>query len=456
MTRLAHRFQRHLARTGIIPADSCGLVAVSGGADSVALLQLLHGVAAVHRLRLHAAHLDHALRPDSPADAAHVRALCRALAVPLVEARTDVAALARAGKGGVEEVGREARRAFLRETAQTLGCGWIALAHQRDDQAETFLLRLLRGAGTTGLAGMRPVEPPFVRPLLPFARSELVDWLAGEGIVWREDPSNLDLAFARNRVRHELLPLLASYNPAIRVRLAELCRQLADDDRDWSQRAEAELQRVAQRADGECRLPCAALTGASPAMAGRLVRAALEAVRGDLRRIDADHVAAILALASGTRPQGEVHLPGAWAGRRYATLLLRREPPRVEPQPAFVITCPGSYVLADGRLLNVVRADRARGEGPNAVEFCARQVCFPLEVRAPQPGDRLHPEGMAGHKKLHDLFIDLKLPVEARQAAVLVCAAGELLWVVGRRRAAGRRPVLGAGPVLRLELAAPP
>jgi tRNA(Ile)-lysidine synthase len=456
MTTLVQRFRKHLEATGMVPAGSCGLVAVSGGADSVALLHLLHGFAPAAGLRLHAAHLDHALRPDSPADVAHVRALCRTLNMPLVAERIDVAALARAGRGGAEEIARDARRAFLRAAAQERGCTWIALAHQRDDQAETFLLRLLRGAGTTGLAGMRPVEPPYVRPLLPFARTELVEWLAGEGIAWREDPSNLDPVFARNRVRHELLPLLESYNPAIRVRLAELCRQLADDEHDWALRVGAELDRVAQLSEGECQLPCAALAGASPALAARVVRAALAQVRGDLRRIDAGHIAAILALAGGVRPQGEVHLPGAWVGRRYAMLLVRRAPPWVVPQPSLVITGPGCHVLADGRVLCVMLADRPAGEGAAAVEFCARQIKFPLLVRAPQPGDRLYPDGMTGSKKLHDLFTDLKLPVEARRAAVLVCAAGDLLWVAGVRRAAGCHPAPDSGPVLRLELSAPP
>ncbi|MHB8707803.1 MAG: tRNA lysidine(34) synthetase TilS [Desulfuromonadales bacterium] len=455
MTTLLQRFQHHLDATGMLPAGSRGLVAVSGGADSVALLHLLHGAAATRRLELHAAHLDHALRPDSPADAAHVRDLCAALAVPLTVARIDIATLARAGKGGVEETAREARRDFLRETAQAGGCDWIALAHQRDDQAETFLLRLLRGAGTTGLAGMRPVDPPFVRPLLAFSRADLVEWLAGEGIAWREDASNQDLAFARNRVRHELLPLLESYNPAIRLRLSELCRQLADDEDDWAVRTAAELQRCADRVEGECRLPCAALTEASPAMAGRLVRAALKSVRGDLRRLDADHIKAILALAGGARPQGELALPGAWVGRRYELLLLRRTPPRPDPQHPFAITGPGLYPLTGGRVLSVSLEDKGRGEGANAVEFCARQVTLPLQVRAPQPGDRLQPAGMAGTRKLQDLFTDLKLPVEARAAAVLVFAGERLLWVAGLRRCAGLLPLPAAGPVLRLELSGP-
>jgi tRNA(Ile)-lysidine synthase len=451
MATLLQRFRRHLDETGIIPHGSRGLVAVSGGADSVALLHLLNGVAGELRLGLHVAHLDHALRPDSPADATHVRELCYALGVPLIEKRIDIAALAKAGRGGIEEVAREARRDYLRDVAKARGCTWIALAHQRDDQAETFLLRLVRGAGTTGLAGMRPIDLPFVRPLLGFSRAELVEWLAGEGIAWREDASNLDVAFARNRVRHELLPLLESYNPAIRQRLNELCRQMADDEDDWSVRVETGLARTAILSSQECRLSCAGLAGESSALAARMVRAALKSVRGDLRRIDAAHIRAILALAVGARPQGELHLPGAWVGRRYGSLFLRRQPPRVVSVAALTITGPGSHPLGDGRILSVSLADKPRGEEANAVEFCARQVAFPLQVRASRPGDRLQPEGMTGTKKLQDLFVDLKLPVEDRTAAPLVFGAGRLLWVAGIRRCDGLQP-MGSGPVLRLEL----
>jgi tRNA(Ile)-lysidine synthase len=366
MTTLPRRFLRHLQESALVPAGSRVLVAVSGGADSTALLHLLQGAAAPLDLQLCAAHLDHALRPDSPLDAAHVRALCATLQVPLTEARVEVAALARARSGGLEQAARDARRSFLRATAQAQKCPWIALGHQRDDQAETFLLRLLRGAGTTGLAGMRPSAPPFVRPLLPFSREELVAWLREAGVPWREDASNHDPRFARNRVRHELLPLLATYNPAIGERLAALCSQLAVDEADWELRVEAELSRYAVPDDDGLLLPCAALNAASPALAGRLVRGALRRARGGLRRIDAGHIRAVLALARREKPQGELHLPGGWVARRYAMLRFRSGPPQPAPVVDFAIAGPGSYALPAGALpaCDAGRRRRRRFQGP--------------------------------------------------------------------------------------------
>jgi tRNA(Ile)-lysidine synthase len=241
----------------------------------------------------------------------------------------------------------------------------------------------------------------------------------------------------------------------MRERLAELCRQLGDDEADWAERVAAELQRHATFAAGECRLPCALLTDTSPALAGRLARAALQQVRGDLRRLTAAHVRAILALAAGERPQGELHLPGGWVARRYGQLLIRRQAPRVQSVSPLTIAAPGLYPLGDGRILEVTLTDRARGESSHAVEFAAAQLPFPLLVRAPQAGDRFHPQGLAGSKKLQDLCVDLKLPREVRQGLALVFGADRLLWVAGVRRGEGLSPGAADCAVLRLELFAP-
>ncbi|MEJ2470156.1 MAG: tRNA lysidine(34) synthetase TilS, partial [Desulfuromonadales bacterium] len=164
MSDLSKRFEYLLAETAVIPPGSRVLVAVSGGADSVALLLLLYEAAGRFSLQLEAGHLDHALRPESGADAEFVQELCSRLGIALHSERCDIAETAKAQKGNLEEVARMVRRDFLRTVARSRQCGLIALGHHRDDQVETFLLRLLRGAGPTGLSGMRMLSAEFVRP----------------------------------------------------------------------------------------------------------------------------------------------------------------------------------------------------------------------------------------------------------------------------------------------------
>lgn len=449
MLSLPAKFRRHLGDLQLLRPGCSVLVAVSGGADSVALLHLLVLHASHFGIRVVAGHLDHSLRVESRDDAVFVANLCAGLDVPLVSSRIDVPALVAARRGGVEEVARDARREFLLHSALQHGCELIALGHHADDQAETFLIRLLRGAGPAGLSGMQAVRRPFVRPLLPFTRAELVEWLRVERIPWVEDSSNSDVFFLRNRVRHRLLPELESCNPRIREHLVALSRLMAADEQDWQLRVQRELSHVSTLPDGGCCAPRALLADASPAFAARLARALLAQVRGDLRGISSCHVEALLSLVRGRRSQGECHLPRAWVALRYDMLLVRRSPLEVVAQHEFAISAPGDYPLADGRLLRV-RLSGAKGRG-GGVLSCVAHAGFPLTVRAPLPGDRLLLERPAGHKKLQDLFVDLKLTREQRAAAIVVADARRLLWVVGIRRA-GEADVLPEEECLSLEV----
>lgn len=446
---LQDRFHRHLCETGCIPAGSHVLVALSGGADSVALLSLLLDCPPTMCLHIEAAHLDHALRADSLQDAQFVAQFCGERKVPLVSRRIEVAAVAKEKRGNLEEVARELRREFLVETAGIRSCSLIALGHHADDQAETFMMRLLRGSGIGGLAGMRMVDGPIVRPLLSFRKLELLDYLRMRGLVWREDESNRDQGYTRNRLRHQLLPLLESFNPQIATQLAGLCERLHQDEVCWDGLVQAELASGLQRLDDDGLFSCDRLNRLPPALASRLVRAVLRDVRGDLRGINAQHVAAILGLAATGPVQGELSLPGVWVARRYDTLRLRQVPP--EPGKSFelTVTQPGDYLLRDGRLLRVSLEKKSLGEAATAVEFCARSVALPLQVRCRRPGDRMRPSGMLGSKKLQDLFVDLKLTREERRIAPLVVKEEEILWVAGLRRCEGHRPEANA-PVLRI------
>jgi tRNA(Ile)-lysidine synthase len=304
------------------------VVGLSGGADSVALTDALAALRRRRGLRLVAAHLDHGLRPGSAEDAAFCAGLCRSLDVPLRSGRADVRARAAREKGGIEQAARRERFAFLRRVAAEEGAAAIAVAHTRDDQAETLLLRLLRGAGATGLAGMRPRSGDVVRPLLAVSRQEVLDYLRERGLAWREDPSNLDAAHRRNRVRHELLPYLeARFNPRVRAALARTAALLADEAAHVRAEAEALLDGIAREEDGAVVLRRAPLAGAPKALARAALRQALSRA-GGLGQVGADHVERLLRLACGKAPSGRrLPLPGGREAR------FTREEIRIERRP---------------------------------------------------------------------------------------------------------------------------
>ncbi|MBE0596728.1 MAG: tRNA lysidine(34) synthetase TilS [Desulfuromonadales bacterium] len=424
------------------------LVALSGGADSVCLLHLLRTLVPRFGLTLEAAHLDHGMRPESVADAGFVAQLCAQLAIPLTLDRVQVPQEARRQRRGVEETARDLRRDFLRRVAAAQGCRVIALGHHRGDQAETVLHRLLRGTGPTGLAGMRPQNGPFIRPLLAVTREQILAFLARHRLDWREDATNADPQFTRNRIRHQLLPLLQQFNPQLEPRLAELSRRLWLEEDYWRRESESGLARLARfAAEGELRLDRCGLLALHPALRARVVRLALEKVRGDLHGVAAVHLESLESLLQGDRPQAEAHLPGAWVACRYDQLWLRRQMPAAPPPCRIEITAPGIFSLPGGELRVTVET-AAVGEGAYAIELAADAIAFPLCVRRPRPGDRFRPSGGSGRRKLKEFFIDSRVEREARRET-LVLEGEQILWLIGRRRCEGSRPCPGK-PVLRV------
>jgi tRNA(Ile)-lysidine synthetase-like protein len=316
---------RRVADT-LLPPGTSVLAAVSGGADSMALLHLLVRMAAGRELRLSVGHLDHGLRRGSTADRKLVEREAARLGLRCVSDRRPVGALRRDGESPAEAA-RRVRLAFFREAAREAGARRIATGHHLDDQAETILMRLARGAGPKALTGMAVRGPgPFVRPLLHLERAALRRFVTRHRIRFREDPSNRDLRFDRNRLRELVVPrLAAALNPRAARNLVAAAERLRDDVECLDALAVAELERVVLDRRRGLTLDAAALVELPAAIGRRVVRLALQAAGVDPRRIGARHVAALLDLAAGGRGR-RADLPGdLTAVRRDDTLRLSRK-----------------------------------------------------------------------------------------------------------------------------------
>lgn len=311
LPRLVAAVAAALRAAGLPARGETLVVALSGGPDSVALLDALVTLARPLGFRLLAAHLDHGLRPGSAEDASFCVSLCDRLGVPIRTGSADVRARAERDRGGLEQAARRERYAFLRRVCREEQAVAIAVAHTRDDQAETLLLRLLRGAGATGLAGMRLRRGAIVRPLLDVPRADVIAHLRERGLAFREDPTNAQLVHRRNRVRHELLPYLAThFNPRVREALARTAGLLADEAAFVRVEAERLLAHSAREQDGAVVLRRAALAQAPPPLARVAIRQALARV-GGLRQLGAVHVERVLRLVRSTAPSGRsLPLPG--------------------------------------------------------------------------------------------------------------------------------------------------
>lgn len=450
-SRMVDNFLQNLRADRLIGPQERILVAVSGGSDSVALLHLLHAVAPALQLTLTAAHLDHAIRPKSCDDADFVRSLCTRLQIPLLSERIDVPALAQGKKIGLEEAGRVARLAFLHRVAEEHDCSLIALGHHRGDQAETLLHHLGRGCGLHGLAAMRRRRGALIRPLLNYGKADLLDYLAEIGAEFVTDESNAELDFTRNRIRHQLLPTFSSLNPRIETTLATLAESAAREDDYWQEEVARLKALLVKNADGELRLSLPEVRALHPAPRYRLLHDLLTSMaQGQGKEVGARHIMALDALLTSAAPQGEIHLPGGVAVRRYEQLSLRTQPLSLPCAWSLLIVGTGLYSLPNGDQLQVeIGVDLHEGS-PLLARFDAALTPFPLTLRSVQPGDRMHLPGLNGRKRLKELLMEERVPREARRSLCLLeNGAGEILWLVGMRRSL-HAPVLPGQAVLRI------
>jgi len=435
VTSLAARVLETIRRHGLLHGGEAVLAAVSGGADSVALLDVLHELAPALRLALACVHVHHGLRPEAEADALFVRRLAATLHVPFHLDRVIVRR--EPPWEGLEAEARRARYRALEARALAVGATRVATGHTADDQAETVLMRLLEGAGPRGLAGIAPARGALIRPLLDTRRDEILDHLASRGLRWVEDATNRDVRFLRNRLRHDVLPFLTrTVGPRIvesLCRSARLSRGLvADLDRG----AESELRRLATRGPCGIALPVAAVSALPEELAAQvLLLAAAELGESRPRRATA-HRAIRRLLRPGGPPRAlrlgrlSVEASGEWL-RVGPTILAAVLPRRFD--------VPGSVELGELGLRLDARcfprdADFAPPREARRVAFDAERLPATLTVRGRRSGDRFTPFGAPGERRLKSFLIDAGIPRWERARIPLIEAEGDIIWVAGVRR----------------------
>lgn len=435
------------------------LVAVSGGADSVALLNLLLGVRDDLGLELVMVHLDHGLRgARSEADARWVKSLASRLSLPFLGGRRRVGEWARRKKVSPEAAGRILRYRFFREVSRKTGIKKVALGHQADDQAETVLMRLLRGTSPGGLAAMRPLtemgELLLIRPLLPFWRSEVLAYLNETGREYREDRSNQDRRFFRNRVRLDLLPFLEeSYSPRIKELLVNLARAEGERESFIESRGDEIRQRIVRSHREGLKLRIEELLE-QPAVLRRevLKKALFKAGCPEVGRRHWDQLEKLLGGKTGR----ECHLPGGVAAKReYNHLLFLKRGEILRRKEFFYpLALPGETVVREAGLKIVARKKRwsPRSKLPPAhnlrkywckfprlsecrAYFPVGRVKPPLTLRSRRGGDRYRPLGPGGSKKIKNILIDEKIPASLRDRICLVADRERILWIIGGRPA---------------------
>jgi tRNA(Ile)-lysidine synthase len=424
-------------------------VALSGGADSVALLFALREIAETERFVVAgAAHLNHQLRgADADADAQFCRDLAARLQMPIDVETLDVAALASDTGTSIEHSAHTARYAFFDRAAVRLGASVIAVAHTKEDQAETFLLRLLRGAGPRGLSGIHPRAGIVVRPFIETSRLDVREFLQAAGTAFREDATNADVAIPRNRIRHELLPLLdARFSPGI-VDVLDRAAAIAREDADYlDDAARVVAARLVLHTPRGVEIDADGLLAEPPAIARRVIRRAQQLAAGSERFVGFDAGEAVRRFAV-SKSTGQLDLPGHRVNRRGGSLVLTGSRGREKPVPTadfiYQLEVPGQVTVPEAAC--AISADsRPVPSGRSAHEVWhlagrsheavieARCLAAPLAVRNRRPGDTFRPLGLKGRKTLQNYFVDAKVDRFEREITpVIVDSAGHIVWIAG-------------------------
>jgi len=423
------------------------VVAVSGGPDSVCLLHILVKLQKELKVKLHVAHLNHQLRgAESEADANYVSDLAHQLGIPATIEGRDVKGYQAQQHLSREEAAREVRYSFLTQVAESIGADHVAVGHTIDDHIETILMHLIRGTGTRGLRGLQPYTEwksktgsiVVIRPLLEVSHQETEDYCQSHELKPRLDASNLSLSPLRNRIRHQLLPLLKSYNPRVAEALLRT-GQIASDDIDFLDKETARLRDEVAREEGKAIiLDKERFDQLPPTLKRYLLRATAEKLLGSAKDIEMRHIEEMMSALN--KPAGKrLSLPqGLILSIEYNRYLLASDLAALSPLPRLEgevqLNIPGETVIPSWRIEATIINREGMTEKNDFIAYLdLSNTGKKLLVRSRRAGDRFQPLGLDQPKKVNEFMIDAKIPRAWRQRIPLVCSPSQILWVVGWR-----------------------
>lgn len=428
-----------ISKYNMMSSGDLVVIAVSGGPDSVCLLDMLFKLRHELDIGIVVAHFNHGLRPDQDEyETQFVRQMAMWFHVPFESKKADPAIFT--DNGSLEERARIARYQFLRHVKRKTSAQKIAIGHNLNDQAETVLMRFLRGSGSTGLGGIPPKrDDDIVRPLIEIDRCEIESYLSHEGLRYVTDSSNLRTSYLRNKIRLKLLPELRKYQPRIVELLGQTAEIMRGEENFLVSKAIRWMEENSETDGGQVSVPLQAFARLPDALKNHVIRIALRRTGGNLRRFNRRHIAAVKHIACSRRPQSRVHLPNNVVARRVYRRLLFSKPEKTQAMDfIYFIEGPGAHELDKGRYavsieeLGNMELPDMKGS-PWTVFIDADVIEYPLVIRNFRKGDRFVPFGMQGHKKLKDFFMDLKIPSENRERIPIMACKDNVIWVCGLR-----------------------
>ncbi|MDI6800851.1 MAG: tRNA lysidine(34) synthetase TilS [Thermodesulfovibrionales bacterium] len=439
---ILNKVRETIQRYSMLSGRENVLIGLSGGPDSVCLLTILYKLRSDLNINLYAAYIDHGLRPaETPAEIEFCRELCNSKRIMFLTKAVDVKAYAKKNGLNKQEAARELRYKALNEIAHETGASKIALGHNADDQAETVLMRLIRGAGHSGLAGIPPVRnqkaAAIIRPLIEIERKEIEEFIEKEGAGFIVDSSNLGDEYLRNKLRSFIMPSLKKTNPDFIKTVLRTSDIFRDEERYFEVIVTKTLMKlIANKTGKTIELFLVPLETMDTVILRRVLRKAIDETSG-LRGISFIHIEDIIKLIKKGKSGDRIYLPkNVRAIKGYSTMVITSEEPK--RLGIYVMDAPGEIILKESsmiinsEIINNTELDDYRN-GKETALIDADKANFPLIIRGRQSGDYFYPYGFGKRKKLQDYFVDEKIPRDERDTVPILTHNNNIVWVIGHR-----------------------